>query len=73
MGSDADGSRLLPAPYDLSGKRIIPIVTHGGGGLGEAVETLRTYTNADVREGLDVYSSDVPSARARITEFLRKE
>lgn len=59
-------------PYDLSGKRIIPIVTHGGGGLGAAVETLRTYTNADVREGLDVYSSDVPSARQTIADYLKK-
>ena len=72
MGSDADGSRLLPAPYGLSGKRIIPIVTHGGGGLGAAVETLRTYTNADVREGLNVYSSDVPSARQIIADYLKK-
>ena len=59
-------------PYDLSGKRIIPIVTHGGGGLGAAVETLRTYTNADVREGLNVYSSDVPSARQTIADYLKK-
>lgn len=58
-------------PYDLSGKRILPIVTHGGGGLGEAVETLRTYTNANVREGLDVYSSDVPAARQTIADYLK--
>ena len=58
-------------PYDLSGKTILPIVTHGGGGPGKAADTLKTYTNADVREILAVYSSNVPSARRGITDYLR--
>ena len=59
-------------PCDLSGKTILPIVTHGGGGLGRAADTLKTYTTADVRESLTVYGSNVPSARAEIAAYLKE-
>ena len=57
---------------DLSGKMLIPIVTHGGGGAGESLERIRQLTRAKVTEPLSVYSSDIPSARNDIVEYLRE-
>jgi len=59
--------------YDLSGKIIVPIVTHGGGGLGESIENLKSVTNAKVFEpALDIYSSDIPASREEIFVYLNK-
>ncbi len=58
--------------YDLSGKVIIPIVTHGGGGVGESLEALKKSTRAKVDEKiLDIYSSDIPASREKIFDFLK--
>lgn len=57
--------------YDLSGKKIYPIVTHGGGGFGESLDTLKNATRAEIAEPLDIYSSDVPSSRKNILEWLK--
>ena len=54
----------------MKGKILIPIVTHGGGGIGDSVEVLKKITDAKVTKPLDIYSSDVPSARQEITNFL---
>ena len=56
--------------YHMKGKILIPIVTHGGGGIGDSVEVLKKITDAKVTKPLDIYSSDVPSARQEITNFL---
>ena len=56
---------------DLSGKKILPIVTHGGGGLGDSVDALKTLTRAEVCKPLEIYSSDIPSARKNIVEWLK--
>ena len=43
---------------DLSGKVILPFVTHGGGGMSSCERDIRNkYPKADVREGLAVYGS----------------
>ena len=56
---------------DLTGKKLYPIVTHGGGGFGESVDALKGLTRADVAEPLDIYSSDIPASRQIISEWLR--
>ena len=56
---------------DLSGKKLLPIVTHGSGGLGESVDALKTLTRAEVCTPLDIYSSDIPSARKNIFAWLK--
>jgi len=59
--------------YDLSGKVIVPIVTHGGGGLGESIEDLKSVTQAKVLEpALDIYSSDIPASRETIFSYFNK-
>ena len=58
--------------YDLSEKIILPIVTHGGGGLGESIDDLKSVTNAKVFEpALDIYSSDIPASREKIFSYLK--
>ena len=56
--------------YDLAGKRLIPIVTHGGGGIGESVEMVNRLTKAKVVEPMDIYSSDISSSRNNIYNYL---
>lgn len=61
-------------PYDLTGKRVIPIVTHGSSGAGDSIAALGRMTTAKVGpDCLTVYSSDVPRARKKIVKFLKKE
>ena len=61
------------ANYDLSGKTIIPIVTHGSGGAGNSLDALHRATNATiVSDCLTVYSSDIPSSRQTIAGYLKK-
>ena len=58
---------------DLSNKTIVPIVTHGGGGIGDSIEVLRETTHAKIPEQpLDIYSSDIPAARQDIAAYLKK-
>lgn len=57
---------------DLRGKILVPIVTHGGGGFGKSLETLKNSTDAEVTEAIEIYSSDIPDSRKNIFEFLRK-
>ena len=59
--------------FDLSDKKIYPIVTHGGGGLGESIDTLKNSTLAEIATPLDIYSSDIPSSRKIIYDWLKKE
>lgn len=56
---------------DLRDKILIPIVTHGGGGTGNSLDALKTATNAKIIVApLDIYSSDIPAARAEIASHL---
>lgn len=52
----------------FSGK-IYPIVTHGGGNFGNSIETLKKY--AEIGEPLEIYSSDVPTSRKIIVNWLK--
>ena len=57
--------------YDWTGKILVPIVTHGGGGTGESLEAVQKATQAKIPENyLDIYSSDIPAARQKITDYL---
>lgn len=61
-------------PYNLTGKRVLPIVTHGSSGAGDSLAALGRMTTAKVgQDCLTVYSSNVPAARQKIVEFLKKE
>ena len=57
---------------DLTGKKIYPIVTNGGGGFGESIDSLKNFTRAEIFEPLDIYSSDIPASRKIIFDWLQK-
>jgi GTP:adenosylcobinamide-phosphate guanylyltransferase len=57
--------------YDFEGKTIVPVVTHGGGGVGDSREVLRAMANGKVAEPLSVYSSDIPFVRNDVTNYLK--
>lgn len=57
---------------DLDEKTIVPIVTHGGSGAGESIEALRRVTRARILDPLDIYSSDIPSSREAISDYLNR-
>lgn len=57
--------------HDFAGKKLLPIVTHGGSGVGKSLDILRDAAPAaDLQAPLDVYSSDIPTARATIATYL---
>lgn len=59
--------------HDLSGKNVIPFVTHGGSALGTSVRDIaRICPNAIIKDGLAIYASDVNRSRNRVNEWLRK-
>lgn len=59
---------------DLSGKKLIPLVTDGGSGLGKSIESIKKATKAEVVEKdiLNVYCEDIPKARGAVGEYLKK-
>jgi len=57
--------------YDVEGKTIVPVVTHGGGGAGDSVKVLRGLAKGKVAEPLSVYSSDIPLFRDNVTNYLK--
>lgn len=56
---------------DLNGKKLFPIVTHGGGGLGDSINALKSSTHAEICTPLEIYSSDIPSSRKIIVDWLK--
>lgn len=59
--------------YDFSGKTVIPVVTHGGGGAGRSIEAIKDACDgADVKEEpLEIYCGDIPYCRDRVAEWLK--
>jgi len=58
----------LLSEVDLSGKTIIPFITHGGGGLGRSASDIaQLCPNASVFKSLVVYGADVRAAQKWLT------
>lgn len=58
--------------YDLSGKKIIPFCTHGGGGVGEAFNYIRELTpNCSYSEGFVSYDGHASSIKSNIDKWLK--
>ena len=59
--------------YDLSGKRIIPFNTSGGGGFGKSIEAIKQYApKAEVADGLTVVGTKVTNSKKLIQEWAVK-
>lgn len=58
--------------YDFSGKSVIPVVTHGGGGAGRSIEDIKDACGGTVVENpLEIYCGDIPYCREQVTEWLK--
>jgi len=59
--------------YDLSGKTIVPFMTHEGSGLGKSVDDIsKMCSKSNVLEGLAVRGGSVKNSQNKIIEWLSK-
>jgi len=59
--------------YDLSGKTIVPFMTHEGSGLGKSVSDIsKMCSKSNVLEGLAVRGGSVKNSQNKIIEWLSK-
>ncbi len=57
--------------YDLSGKKIVPFCTHGGGRLGQSISAIAKLSpGSDIRSGLAVYYGGKSTLEEEIREWL---
>jgi flavodoxin len=64
--------RAFLSGHDLSGKTVVPFVTHGGSGMARCVEDLRRICPASaVPEGLAVRDVEVGSSGGDVSGWLR--
>lgn len=58
---------------DFSGKKVLPLMTHEGSGLGNCVHDLKKCCKgADIGRGLSVHGADVRSAETVIEKWLKE-
>jgi flavodoxin len=63
--------RSFLSAHDLSGKIVIPFITHGGYGLGSGVSVLRTHApRARLVEGFSMQAPQERQTIARVTDWL---
>ena len=59
--------------YDFSGKTIAPVVTSGGSGLMNTVNSIKNLEpKATVTDGLAIYQTDVADCESDVTQWLDK-
>ena len=59
--------------FDFTGKKVFPVMTHEGSGLGGAVNSLRKYCRgAEVGEGLAVHGAETAKSEKTITAWAKK-
>lgn len=57
--------------YDFAGKTIIPVITHGGSGWSDSLDTMKKLEpNATIKDGLDVHANSVASAQDKVNQFV---
>ncbi len=58
--------------YDLSGKTIVPFITHGGSGLsGTPANIQEEEPNATVTEGLSIYGDNARNSKDDVVDWLQ--
>ncbi len=58
--------------YNLSGKTIVPFITHGGGGMAQTVADITALCpNSTVLDALVVSGSTVKTSQDKVSEWLR--
>lgn len=65
--------RTFLSTVDLSGKKIVPFMTHGGSRMGQSVQEIRNLApKAEVTEGLAIRESTASNAENEISAWLKK-
>lgn len=62
------------AEHDLSGKTVIPFVSHGTGGLAGTIRDLTAILPdyCTLLQSYDVYEDDIPSAQDEVNAWLEE-
>ena len=72
-GTIAAPVKTFLSEYDLSGKTIVPFITHGGSGLGRSVTDISTLCpKSTLLDGVAIWGRDVKTAQNKVSEWLRK-
>ena len=72
-GTIAAPVKTFLSKYDLSGKTIVPFITHGGSGLGRSVADIsKLCPKSSVLDGLAVWGRDAKTAPGEVAEWLRR-
>lgn len=78
VGTPIWSSRLAPpvksflAKYDLTGKKIVPFCTHGGSGIAQSVNNIRSVCpNSEILQSLAVSGSSAANSRTDVEGWLR--
>ena len=59
--------------HDLSGKIVVPFITHQGSGLGRSAEDIKKMLpQATVRDGLAVWGRDVGRSQEQVDQWLQE-
>lgn len=65
--------RTFLSTVDLSGKKIVPFMTHGGSRMEQSVQEIRNLApKAEVTEGLAIRESTASNAENEISAWLKK-
>lgn len=71
-GTFAAPVKTFLSEYDLSGKTIIPFITHAGSGLGHGVEDIvKLCPRSIVLDGLAIWGREAENSREALTAWLR--
>ena len=72
-GTIAAPVKTFLSEYDLSGKTIVPFITHGGSGLGRSVTDIATLCpNSTILDGLAVWGKNAKTAQNDVSAWVRR-
>ena len=65
--------RSFLSRHDMSGKTLVPLITHGGYGVGQSLDVLAAYApNARLAEGFSLEADQEREALSQVTRWLEK-
>lgn len=78
VGSPCWWSTIAPPVYtfltsfDLSGKTIVPFMTHGGSGFGKTISDLKKYCpKSTFLDGKAIYGESIGTAQEEVNEWIK--
>jgi flavodoxin len=72
-GTIAAPVKTFLSEYDLSGKTIVPFITHQGSGLGQSVTDISNLCpKSDISDSIAIWGRDAKTSQNKISEWLKK-